>query len=118
LEDQAVADFLKVAKADELSPGQARRVRVRGKRLALFNIDGNFYGLEDTCTHKDGPLSVRTIAGDLRVARREVQHPNRRGARAFRAPRHRPLQRSATGDRYRDSGQQRPLSATKRKDEP
>ena len=66
-----MADFLKAGKADELSPGQARRVRARGKRLALFNIDGNCYGLEDTCTHKDGPLSVRTIAGDLRV---EVAH--------------------------------------------
>src|SRR2546426_878158 len=31
-------------KADKLSPGQARRVEVHGKRLALFNIDGHFYG--------------------------------------------------------------------------
>lgn len=46
-----MAEFLKVAKADELSPGQARRVEVHGKRLALFNIDGNFYALEYTCTH-------------------------------------------------------------------
>ena len=49
-----MAEFLKIAKANELSPGQARRVKVRGKRLALFNIDGNFYALEDTCTHKGG----------------------------------------------------------------
>ena len=49
-----MAESLKVAKADELSPGQARRVKVHGKRLALFNIDGNFYALEDTCTHKGG----------------------------------------------------------------
>ena len=39
-----MAEFLKVAKADKLSPGQARRVEVHGKRLALFNIDGHFYG--------------------------------------------------------------------------
>jgi nitrite reductase/ring-hydroxylating ferredoxin subunit len=55
LADQPTAEFLKVAKADELSPGQARRVEVHGKRLAQFNIDGNFYALEDTCTHKGGP---------------------------------------------------------------
>lgn len=54
---------LKVAKADELSPGQARRVKVHGKRLALFNIDGNFYALEDTCAHKGGPLSGGAVAG-------------------------------------------------------
>lgn len=62
-EEQPMAESLKVAKADELSPGQARRVKVHGKRLALFNIDGNFYALEDTCAHKGGPLSKGAIAG-------------------------------------------------------
>lgn len=75
-----MAEFLKVAKVEELSPGQARRVEVHGKRLALFNIDGNVYALEGTCSHKDGALSLGTIAGDLPLARREAQHPNRRGA--------------------------------------
>ena len=58
-----MADSLQVAKADELSPAQARRVKVHGKRLALFNIDGNFYALEDTCDHKGGPLSGGAVAG-------------------------------------------------------
>jgi hypothetical protein len=62
-EEQPMAESLKVAKADELSPGQARRVKVHGKRLALFNIDGNFYALEDTCAHKGGPLSGGAVAG-------------------------------------------------------
>ncbi len=99
-----MAELLKVAQADELSPGQARRVKVHGKRLALFNIDGNFYALEDTCAHQGGPLSEGAVAGDPPVARREVQHPNQRGARPWRAPKHRPLQRSADADRYGDSG--------------
>jgi 3-phenylpropionate/trans-cinnamate dioxygenase ferredoxin subunit len=59
-----MAEFLKVAEADELSPTQARRVEVHGRRLALFNIDGNFYALEDICTHKGGPLYEGTVAGD------------------------------------------------------
>ncbi len=46
-----MAELLKVAQADELSPGQARRVKVHDERLALLNIDGNFYALEDTCAH-------------------------------------------------------------------
>ncbi|TLY58643.1 MAG: non-heme iron oxygenase ferredoxin subunit [Gammaproteobacteria bacterium] len=106
LEDQPMAEFLKVAKADELSPGQARRVDVHGKRLALFNIDGNFYALEDTCTHKDGPLSRGTVAGDqVTCAWHGAKFNIRTGeVRPSRAPRHRPLQRSADGDRYRDSG--------------
>ena len=54
---------LKGAKAEELSRGQARRVKDYGKRLALFNIDGNFYALEDTCAQKGGPLSEGAVAG-------------------------------------------------------
>ena len=102
-----MAELLKVAKADEHSPGPARWVEVHAKRLALFNNDGNFYALEDTCADKSRPSSEGTVAGDpvtMPVARREVQHPNQRGARPCRAPKHRPLQRSADADRYGDSG--------------
>ena len=59
-----MAEFLKVAKTDEIASGQARRVEVHGKRLALFNIDGNFYALDDTCPHRGGPLSEGAIAGE------------------------------------------------------
>lgn len=59
-----MAEFLKVAKTDEIAPGQARLVEVHGERFALFNIDGNFYALDDTCTHSGGPLSEGAIAGE------------------------------------------------------
>jgi nitrite reductase/ring-hydroxylating ferredoxin subunit len=58
-----MAELLKVAKADEHSPAPARWVEVHAKRLALFNNDGNFYALEDTCAHKGGPLSGGAVAG-------------------------------------------------------
>lgn len=59
-----MAEFLKVAKTEEIAPGQARRVEVHGKRIALFNVDGNVYALDDTCTHRGGPLSEGAIAGE------------------------------------------------------
>lgn len=59
-----MAEFVSVAKTDEIASGQARQVEVRGKQLALFNIDGNFYALDDTCTHSGGPLSEGAIAGE------------------------------------------------------
>jgi nitrite reductase/ring-hydroxylating ferredoxin subunit len=59
-----MAAFVKVAKTDEIAFGQAVGVEVNGKGLALFNIDGNFYALDDTCTHKGGPLSEGAIAGE------------------------------------------------------
>jgi len=51
-----MADFVKVAKTNEIEPGQARVVDVNGKRIALFNVDGQFFALDNTCTHRGGPL--------------------------------------------------------------
>jgi nitrite reductase/ring-hydroxylating ferredoxin subunit len=59
-----MTELVKVAKTNELAPGQARPVEVHGKRLALFNIEGNFHAIDDTCTHKGGPLSEGEIAGE------------------------------------------------------
>lgn len=59
-----MADFVKVAQTNELEPGRGQLVDVKGKRVALFNVDGNFYALDDTCPHRGGPLSEGPIAGE------------------------------------------------------
>ncbi len=52
-----MADFVKVAKAGDVSPGKGMMVEVNGKKIALFNVEGSFYAIDDTCTHRGGPLS-------------------------------------------------------------
>ena len=52
-----MAGFVKVAKTEDLAPGQGKMVEAGGKKLALFNVDGDYYAIDDTCTHKGGPLS-------------------------------------------------------------
>jgi hypothetical protein len=46
----------------ELPPGEARRVEIAGRTLAVFNVDGAFYALDNACTHDDGPLSEGVVA--------------------------------------------------------
>ena len=58
-----MADFVKVAKANEIEPGQARLVDVKGKQIALFNVGGEFFALDNTCTHRGWPLAEGQIAG-------------------------------------------------------
>jgi nitrite reductase/ring-hydroxylating ferredoxin subunit len=29
---------------------------VKGEQIALFNVDGQFFALDNTCTHRGGPL--------------------------------------------------------------
>ena len=58
-----MADFVKVAKAGEVTPGQGKMVEVGGKKIALFNVEGAFYAIDDTCTHRGGPLSEGVLNG-------------------------------------------------------
>ena len=58
-----MAEFVKVAKANEIEPGQGRLVDVKGKQIALFNVGGQFFALDNTCTHRGGPLAEGQLAG-------------------------------------------------------
>jgi len=65
-----------VAKTNELAPGEMMYVEV-GKKyepVCLINLDGEFYALNDCCTHEDASLSDGTIEGD------EIECPMHGGA--------------------------------------
>ena len=55
-----MAEFV-VAKIDEVPPGTGKVIFAGDKALALFNINGNFYAIDNTCPHRGGPLGE----GDL-----------------------------------------------------
>ncbi len=55
--------FIKVATTDELEDEQAKLVEVEGQKMALLRVEGTFYALSDTCTHRGGPLSEGTVEG-------------------------------------------------------
>lgn len=53
--------WIKVARDDELSPGEYKLVEAGDLELALFNVDGVICCIEDTCTHDGGNL----VEGDF-----------------------------------------------------
>ena len=58
-----MAKLVKIAETKDLPPGQAAAFDVEGQRIALFNVEGTFYAIGDTCTHRGGPLSEGSVAG-------------------------------------------------------
>jgi len=56
--------FIKVAERSEMAQGTGKSVEVEGKRIALFNLTGEFYAIDDTCTHRGGTLSEGSLEGD------------------------------------------------------
>lgn len=59
-----MGEFVKVAKTGDIVPGTGMAVEVRGNLIALFNCDGAYYAINNTCTHVGGPLAEGLIAGD------------------------------------------------------
>ena len=53
----------KVAKRSEIPAGTGKVVEVEGKAIAVFNCDGSFYAIENTCKHRGGPLGEGTLSG-------------------------------------------------------
>jgi nitrite reductase/ring-hydroxylating ferredoxin subunit len=55
--------FLTACPASEIAPGTGKQLTVGGKDLAVFNVDGTFYALDNTCPHRGGPLAEGELEG-------------------------------------------------------
>lgn len=62
-----MAVFVKVCKAQDIPAGSGKTVDVKGKPVAIFNIDGNFHAISDTCLHRGGPLGEGELEGKIVV---------------------------------------------------
>ena len=58
-----MAQLIKIAETTALAPGQAVAFTLGGQRIALFNVEGTYYAIGDTCTHRGGPLSEGDVQG-------------------------------------------------------
>ena len=51
-----MAEFIKVTTKSDLPPGECRVFEINGRPIALFNVNGEFYALDNSCVHRGGPL--------------------------------------------------------------
>ncbi len=66
-----VATWTEVGRVEDVPPGHAARVEIDDVPLAIFNLDGEFYCLDDTCSHAQASLSD----GDLDSERCAIECP-------------------------------------------
>jgi len=58
-----MSEWTDVAAAAEFPPGTRRCVLADGAAIAVFNIDGRYYAIEDLCSHEAETLSNGTLCG-------------------------------------------------------
>ena len=56
---------IELCSVDEVAAGSAIRVETGDLILAVYNLDGEFYVTDDTCTHGPGSLSEGYIEDDI-----------------------------------------------------
>src|SRR5207253_11475787 len=59
------AVFVRVASVDEVPAGTGKAVTVDGQQVALFNVNGTFYAIDDTCTHEEASLAAGAVYGEV-----------------------------------------------------
>jgi len=52
-----MTEWVDVARAEELAPGDYEIVDIDDVEIAVINCDGEFYAIEDVCTHDGGVLT-------------------------------------------------------------
>lgn len=54
-----------VARTSDLPPGSRKLLTVEGQRLALFNVEGQLYAIENRCPHRGGPIGAGGLCGTM-----------------------------------------------------
>jgi len=86
-----VSDWVTVAGVGELPPGRHRVVDVDGAAVVVFNLDGEYFAIEDVCTHDGGQLTGGTVDGDEIVCPRHGARFSIRTGEALTAPAYEPV---------------------------
>jgi nitrite reductase (NADH) small subunit len=56
--------WVPIAKLSDLPPGSCRTVEAGQISVALCNVEGTIYALDNTCPHAGGPLGEGTLLGE------------------------------------------------------
>jgi Rieske [2Fe-2S] domain len=82
-----MGDFVRVARADEIPPGTGKTVDTGGTVVAVFNVDGTYHAIQNTCRHRGGPLSEGNCPAPWSPARGTGGSTKSRPAETWRTPR-------------------------------
>ena len=60
-----MAERVKIAERAEVREGTGKVVVSGGRVLALFNVGGSYFAVDNTCPHRGGPLGEGQLAGTV-----------------------------------------------------
>ena len=58
---------VRVGSASDVPAGQGRVIDAVGRSIALFNVGGTYYAIDNTCPHRGGPLGEGDLEGTIAI---------------------------------------------------
>jgi nitrite reductase (NADH) small subunit len=58
-----MGNFVKACKTTDITEGCGKSIEINGKAVAVFNVEGNYYAINDICGHRGGPLGEGELDG-------------------------------------------------------
>lgn len=74
-----MAEWVTLCSAGELPPGQREVFGVNGRWIAVFNIGGKVYAIEDLCTHDGNVLAFDLQDRPSKLIDHEIECPRHGG---------------------------------------
>lgn len=83
--------WTRVAPAADIGPGDFASAEVDGSFVAVFNVDGEFFAIDDVCTHDGGGLAGGRVEGHQVICPRHGARFNLRTGDALTPPAYEPV---------------------------
>jgi 3-phenylpropionate/trans-cinnamate dioxygenase ferredoxin component len=61
--DPAQCEYISIAEVNDLPNGERLFVEIDEKSIVVFNIAGQYFAIDDVCSHDDGPLGDGALEG-------------------------------------------------------
>lgn len=82
----ADADYVRVARRADIPEGAMLRAEAGGHAIALVNVNGELFAIDDTCSHEEASLSEGGLTGEVVVCPRHGARFNVRTGRVLSLP--------------------------------
>ena len=76
----------KITTIETVSLGEIKSFEIRDKEILIANIDGQFFAIDNRCSHMGGDLSKGNLEGDIITCPRHGSRFNVRTGEAVKGP--------------------------------
>jgi 3-phenylpropionate/trans-cinnamate dioxygenase ferredoxin subunit len=91
-----MTDWIPVARAADIRPGDYASVEVDGVFVAVYNVAGEFFAIDDVCTHDGGGLAGGEVQDHQVICPRHGARFCLRTGRALTPPAYEPVRSHPT----------------------